>query len=227
MNSRNSHQKNTIKLVWHSCGNTWKHHFPLCGRLKKVWRPWSAGTSLPDTFASKTAAQQDPHVGSPEVRLSWPTDRLAGWHGCWLGHFSVDLLMWKLQNRLHLELESSWYPQSSPMDNSPILRLFGPPVINRRPSFAETTPAQADASVGNVTGSNSVNVFLGLGMSTSQITGAVVRWRNPGELAVSQPWTTVDGRWFPWIFESDSEDFSRWVILWLFYGYTMVILWLS
>ena len=49
--------------------------------LKKVWRPWSAGTSLPDTFASKTAAQQDPHVGSPEVRplTGWPGGMAVDW----------------------------------------------------------------------------------------------------------------------------------------------------
>ena len=122
--------------------------------LKKVWRPWSAGTSLPDTFASKTAAQQDPHVGSPEVRP------LTGWPG----GMAVDWVISGIRNCScgTCRIVSIWNETG-----------------DRPTCFA----SQADASVGNVTGSNSVNVFLGLGMSTSQITGADTR-KGVGKILV-------------------------------------------
>ena len=208
MNSRNSHQKNTIKLVWHLCRNI-TFLSAECSKRCGAHGPQVHLYLIP--LLRRLLRNKIPMLGARKF------DRPVGWVAWPLTGSCGSCRIVSIWNPNQADIPSHLPWTTPPFCGS--LEGTDPPVINRRPSFAETTPAQADASVGNVTGSNSVNVFLGLGMSTSQITGAVVRWRNPGELAVSQPWTTVDGRWIPWIFESDSEDFSRWVILWLFYGY--------
>jgi hypothetical protein len=147
--SRNSHQKK------HQNGVTFvrKHHFPLMNAQKGVAPMVRRYISTWYLCFEDCCATRSPcwEPGSPTI------DRLAGWHGRWLGHFRYPkLLMWNLQNRLNLE--RNWWPSNV---------------------FA----SQADASVGNVTGSNSVNVFLGLGMSTSQITGADTR-KGVGKILV-------------------------------------------